>query len=157
MALPDTCCVPLAAALLAGGCMADTAPRAGEAADGIDRCALLTDDEVSAAIGPHLGGRAGSAAVQTQYGNASCRWVSRDAPHVFVELTVFGTQSGAWARDQVTGAAHPGAPAGMRYDETAAELWFDCGRRLCSLQLYAPTGGDPARAQALAGRVEQRL
>jgi hypothetical protein len=157
MALPDTCCIPLAAALLAGGCMADTTPRTGEAADGVDRCTLLSDDEVSAAIGPHRGGRAGGPGVQTQYGSASCRWVSRDAPHVFVELAMFGTQSAAWARDQAAGAVLPGAAAGMRYDETAAELWFECGRRLCSLQLYTPTGGDPARAQALAGRVEQRL
>lgn len=149
--------VLVAAALSASACGADTTRWGGPGGGDLDRCALLGDDEVANAIGPHHGGRAGGPDAHALYGNASCRWIARDAPHVFVELAVFGARSEAWARDQITGDPLPGAPMDMRYDETSAELWFDCKPGLCSLQVYTPSGIEPRIALALARYVEQRL
>lgn len=147
----------VAVALSATACQADTTTWGGPGGGNLDRCALLSDSEVATAIGPHHGGRAGGPDFHAQYGNASCRWIARDAPHVFAELAVFGARSEAWARDQVTGDPLPGARPDMRYDETSAELWFDCKPGLCSLQLYTPSGGNPDAALALARSAEQRL
>jgi hypothetical protein len=123
----------------------------------IDRCALLSEDEIAAVIGPHDGGRTGSADNQSQYGNDSCRWVAREAPYLFVELAVFGPRTEAWAREQASGEA-VAALAGARYDQTSAELWFDCaGKRFCSLQVYTSDGPNLDTTLALARQAERRL
>ena len=114
---------------------------AGPAFAATDRCALLTDAEIAAAIGAHEPGYIG---VNNPWGNNSCRWVATAAPAVrapegwrdSVEVAVWEGGMLPWAKDQVRGVPIAGVAKNATWDRTSAELWWECaGGRVCALKL----------------------
>src|SRR2546421_4551998 len=108
---------------------------------GSNRCALLTDSEVQAAIGPHGPGTSG---IQNEYGLQSCRWTATATPQGpgvpegwldSIEVAVFDKDKESWAREQARGEPISGIDSGARYDVTYGQLWFDCaGARFCMVK-----------------------
>jgi hypothetical protein len=104
----------------------------------LNRCGLLTDDEVRDAIGPH---QPGTSDLRSQWGTQSCRWVATTAQTVedypngwydSVEAAVFDKDKESWAREQARGEPVKDFVAGSQYDEMSGDLWFNCGRdRFC--------------------------
>jgi len=109
---------------------------------GLNRCALLTDSEVQAAIGPHGPGTSG---IETnEYGLQSCRWAATATPKGpgvpegwldSIEVAVFDKDMESWAREQARGEPISGIGRGARYDATYGQLWFECaGDRFCMVK-----------------------
>lgn len=131
-----------------------------------NRCALLTDSEVEAAIGPHAPGTSG---IETnEYGLQSCRWTATATPKGpgvpegwldSIEVAVFDKDMDSWAREQARGEPMSGLDRAARYDATYGQLWFDCARdRFCLVK--ARTAVDTNRqdiARRLAALVQGRL
>jgi hypothetical protein len=134
----------------------DDAPPAATAAAGTDHCALLTDAEVTEAIGPHGGGRTG----EGEWGNMGCRWTATTVQDVSgfpdgwrdaVEVAVFDENRTAWARDQATGSPVPGFVDGALFDESYGDLWFPCAAgRMCVVKARTASGD---RRQEIALRL----
>jgi hypothetical protein len=159
----------LAAAALVAGC-GDPGSGTGNNATArgdIDRCALLTDDEVGAAIGPHDGGSTGSLDRPNAWGGQSCRWTataSRDIEGLgtwsdAVEVAVFQNNREDWARDQASGEPVEGLGEGALYDESYGDLWFGCGAgRFCAVKVRtASSENREQNAHRLAGLVRERV
>jgi hypothetical protein len=141
-------------------------------ASGPDRCALLTDDEIREAIGPHA---AGVNAPGNGWGLQSCRWIAtngkKDAADSdlivasdWIEVGVFNPggigENASWARQQAEGEPENGFVEGARYDLSSGTLWFDCVHdRFCAVQAHIASP-EPRRrrvARQLAELVEKRL
>lgn len=127
----------------------------------IDRCALLTDAEVTEALGPHGKGNNG---IENEWGNSSCRWTATNpAPghpevHDAVEVAVFEGNQLAWARDQMSGDPVDGVVPGARYDRSYGTVWFECaGGRVCAVRMHtAASKGRKENAVKLARLVNGR-
>lgn len=132
-------------------------PRAG-----IDHCALLTDAEVTEALGPHGRGNNG---LPNEWGESSCRWTATNpAPkhpewHDALEVAVFESKMLSWARDQMTGDPLDGVSPGARYDRMWGTVWFACaGGRVCAVRLRtAASKGRKEMATKLAHLVNGRV
>lgn len=151
-----------------GGASADsdTAGSPSAASEGeLDRCALLTDDEIAEAIGPH---DSGSSSLSNEWGTQSCRWTATraqtvegfpDGWHDAIEVAAFDATAVPLIRQQVRGDPMAGFVEGATYDRTYGELWFDCPHgRLCVVK--ARTNSSDRRDQIaaqLARLVESRL
>jgi hypothetical protein len=143
-------------------------PRPGAAGGaGPDRCALLTDEEVTAAIGVHHGGSIGSLERPSLWGAESCRWTAVAAREIAgygtwtdaIEVAVFDKTRESWHRSQAEGEPVEGLGAGALYNENNGELWFDCGDgRFCAIKAHTAAGeGRPELAQRLAKIVRGRM
>jgi len=139
-----------------------TSDAGGEA---LDRCALLTDDEIRDAIGPHDGG---STSLSNEWGLQSCRWTATraqpkeglpDGWHDAIEAAVFESAAVPLVRQQVRGDPVSGVVTGATYDHSYGELWFDCPRgRLCVVKARTNSGDRREQiATGLARLVERRL
>lgn len=151
-----------------GGGSADSASSdsASTASAGeLDRCALLTDDEIGEAIGPH--GR-GNSSLSNEWGTQSCRWTATraqtmegfpDGWHDAIEVAAFDAAAVPLVRQQVRGEPIAAFVEGARYDNTYGELWFDCPHgRLCVVKAHTVSGdGREQIATRLARLVESRL
>lgn len=147
--------------LLLGG--AGAAGRLPPARTLIDRCALLTDAEVTEALGPHGRGNDG---VENEWGDSSCRWTATAAApkhpewHDALEVAVWEGHMVAWARDQVSGDPIDGVRPGARYDRMWGTVWFECaGGRVCAVRLRTAAGGKGRKEMAakLARLVDGRV
>jgi len=120
---------------------------AWDSPDRIEECSLLTDAEVTAAIGPH-----GAPEMDMLFGG--CAW------HAQVPPTENGFRPGvvvavvpAVAYEQVAHVGEPvdGFGAGATYDSTWGELWFRCrGDMHCGLKIDI---SDPDERAATARRL----
>lgn len=137
----------------------------------LNRCALLTDDEVRDAIGPH---GAGVNAPGNGWGLQSCRWLSASGQKEeaetglviksdWIEVGVFTPggigENAAWAREQAQGEPVKGLVEGAKYDLSSGELWFDCSHdRFCVVKAHTRSGDKREQtALHLAELVEKRL
>jgi hypothetical protein len=126
---------------------ANAATNANASPDGLDRCALLKDDEVTAAIGAH---GEGTSDFNNEWGLQSCRWVATTDQHVEgypdgwfeqIEVTVFFKDKESWARGEAKGDAVQGLTSHATYDSTYGQLWFDCpGSRFCAVKARTASG-----------------
>ena len=140
--------------LAVAACIAATAmPSVAMAAP--DRCALLKDGEIAAAIGAH---EPGYNSVNNLWGNNSCRWVATNAPAVkapegwrdSIEVGVFEGSMLSWARDQTRGSPIDGVARNATWDRISAELWWQCaGGRVCVVKLRT---ADSKQRQEIATR-----
>jgi hypothetical protein len=133
--------------------------------DGIDRCALVKDDEISGAIGAH---HPGSAGLDNEWGLQSCRWISTTGQHVdgfpngwfdSIEIAVFFKERESWAREQAEGDAVQGFAKDALYDASYGQLWFDCpGSHYCAVKVRtARSEHREESARKLAQLVMNRL
>lgn len=160
----------LASFALLSGCGGGS-PDAGaqEPADhtgGLDRCALLTDDEVEMAVGGHDGGKTG---LENTWGLGSCRWKATAAQVMeaypdgwfdAIEVGVFDEEPvKSWARQEAEGEPVDGFVQGALYDSTWGQLWFNCaGDRFCVVFVSTASGDKREQvAVRLARLVESRL
>jgi len=131
---------------------------------GPDRCALLTDNEVDAAIGPHRSGRND---LTNQWTLQSCRWVATTAQKAeaypngwfdHVEVAVFDSLRTSWAREQARGEPVSGFE-GALYDSSSGEVWFPCARgRYCVVKAGTASGRNREQIAIRLGQlVEKRL
>jgi hypothetical protein len=144
----------------------DTAGSPSAASKGeLDRCALLTDDEIGEAIGPH---NSGSSSLSNEWGTQSCRWTATraqtiegfpDGWHDAIEVAAFDAAAVPLIRQQVRGEPMAGFVEGATYDNTYGELWFDCPHgRLCVVKVHtASSDRREQTATQLARLVESRL
>jgi hypothetical protein len=116
---------------------ANPSDTAGGSPDGLDRCKLVKDEEISASIGAH---QPGMSSVENEWGLQSCRWMAtrvqprQGDPDGWVdriEIAVFFKGVESWAREQAKGGAVQGLSPGARYDASDGSLWFDCASRYC--------------------------
>jgi hypothetical protein len=139
------------------------APVAGS--DGLDRCALLREDEISQAIGAH---GPGTSDLSNAWGTQSCRWTATKAQpmegnpegwHDAIEVAVFDAPMTPMVRQQVRGDPVAGALPGATYDASFGDLWFDCpGGRLCAVKARTFSGDQRRQiATQLARLVRSRL
>jgi len=136
----------------------------GTPSDGVNRCALLTDDEVNTAIGPHT---PGSNDISNLWGLQSCRWTATTAPkskapegwREAIEVAVFFKERTSWAREQAKGDPVQGVVEGAVYDESSGDLWFNCARdRFCVVKARTASGANREQiAVQLAKTVVNRL
>lgn len=143
-------------------------------ASGPNRCALLTDDEVRDAIGPHRAGirdvsqLTGTSVVNSRWGFHSCRWTATTAQKIqgfpngwfdAIEVRVFDKESESWARAQAKGEPVKGFLEGALYDRSYGKLWFNCGRgQFCVVEADTAAGEKREQvARQLAQLVENRL
>lgn len=152
--------------LIACGQAGSTAISAGPRT-ALDRCTLLSDAEVTAAIGAHDGGSRGSLERPNAWGSESCRWTataSRDIDGYgrwsdAIEVAVFDKAREDYYRDQAEGEIVPGLGELALYDESSGDLWFNCGgERLCAVKARtASATGRQELAIRLAKLVQQRV
>lgn len=136
--------------------------RQASRAAAIDRCALLSDAEVTGALGPHGKGNNG---LPNEWGNSSCRWTATDpAPrhpefHDAVEVAVFEANMVQWARGEMSGDPIDGVAPGARYDRAWGTVWFECaGGRVCAVRMHtASSKGRKENAVKLARLVHERV
>ena len=159
----------LATGLVACGPSDSAAGPAGTAAsrETLDRCALLSDEEVSAAIGAHHGGHAGDLERPSVWGGEGCRWTAVAVLEITgygnwsdaIDLAVFDKSREPWYRAQAEGEPVDGLGAGALYDESTGELWFECGDgRFCAIKAHTASGdGRQQLAQGLAKLVQGRM
>jgi hypothetical protein len=131
-----------------------------------NRCALLTDDEVRDAIGPH---GAGSSDINNEWGLEGCGWTASTAQKVegypngwfdTVEVALFeGSEKQSWARGEAKGEPVKGFVEGALYDGSYGQLWFNCARdRFCVVKARTASGGKREQiALQLAQLIEKRL
>jgi hypothetical protein len=134
---------------------------------GLDRCALLTDEESTAAIGPHHGGRVGDLERLTLWGSEGCRWTAVAVREIAgrgnwsdaIEVAVFDKTRESWHRGQAEGEPVEGLGDGALYNESTGELWFDCGAgRFCAIKAHTASGGGRQElAERLARIVQGRM
>jgi hypothetical protein len=131
----------------------------------LDRCALLTDDEIREAVGPHDGGSTG---LSNEWGTQSCRWTALRAQtvegfpegwHDAIEVAVFEASAVPLVRQQIRGEPVAGVVTGASYDNTYGELWFECSPGgLCVVKARTASGDRREQiATQLARLVESRL
>jgi hypothetical protein len=151
-----------------GGDSAQRTPGANASSAGtgeLDRCALLTDDEIKGAVGAHDGGSTGLA---NEWGTQSCRWTATKAQpmegfpdgwHDAIEVAVFDATAVPLVRQQIRGEPVAGVVTGATYDNTYGELWFECpGGRLCVVKARtASADGREQIATQFAKLVGSRL
>lgn len=148
-----------------GGASADGDSAGSPSAGELDRCALLTDDEIGGAIGPH---DSGNTSLSNEWGLQSCRWTATraqnvegfpDGWHDAIEVAAFDAAAVPLVRQQVRGEPMAGFVEGARYDRSYGELWFDCPQgRLCVVKVRtASSDGREQSATQLARLVESRL
>jgi hypothetical protein len=137
---------------------------AGGSPDGLDRCKLLKDEEISASIGAH---QPGMNSIENEWGLQSCRWIATTVQPLQgnpdgwvdrIEIAVFFTGLESWAREQAKGGAAQGFTPGARYDASDGSLWFDCAKRYCVVK--AATASPQQRehiARQLAQLVATRM
>src|SRR5437764_632998 len=140
------------------------APASTNATDGINRCALLTDDEINSLIGPH---QPGSNDVSNEWGLQTCRWMATTAPkskapkgwREEIEVTVFFKEKTSWAREQARGEPVQGVVDGATYDSSYGVVWFNCARdRFCMVKARTASGANREQlAIQLAKTVLNRL
>lgn len=159
----------LAAAGLVTGCGDERSGTGGSAAarSDIDRCALLTDDEVAAAIGPHGGGSTGSLERPNTWGEQGCRWTATASRTIeglgnwsdAIEVAVFHRNREAWAREEASGEPVEGLGEGALYDESYGDLWFGCGDgRFCAVKVRTASSENREQtARRLASLVRERV
>lgn len=135
---------------------------------GIDRCALLTDDEVTQVLGAHDGGKAD---LGNTWGLGSCLWKTKGFPQGnagLIEVAVFDDEFVESSlrrdadRERADGFAVPvDAPsAGALYNSTSGTLWFNCAKsRFCAIRVgvRADAKQNEQTAIRLARLVEGRL
>ncbi len=166
-ARPDTLAIGMVLLLTAcggGGSSNAAASRAAVSGNVLDRCALLTDDEIDAAIGPHGPGSSGLA---NEWALQSCRWTATLAQqvegypewHDAIEVAVFEAAVVPMVRQQIRGDPVSGFVPGATYDHLYGETWFDCPHgRLCVVQATTRSGDRRQQIVAqLARLVESRL
>src|SRR5438552_7437473 len=88
-----------------GGAPATSAAQpASDQAAGPNRCALLADQEVGDAIGPHT---SGSSSLDNEWGLQSCRWtattVRKDGWTDSIEVTLFNPERQSYEREHASG------------------------------------------------------
>lgn len=137
-----------------------SASRSGE----LGRCELLTDAEITEAIGPH---DPGSSSLSNEWGIQSCRWTATRAIHVeglpewhdAIEVAAFDADAVPLIRQQIRGDPLAGFVPGATYDHLYGELWFDCPQgRLCVVKAHTASGDRREQiATTLARLVESRL
>ena len=130
----------------------------------LDRCALLTDAEITDAIGPH---DTGSSSLSNEWGMQSCRWTATKAQnieglpewHDAIEVAAFDAGVVPMIRQQIRGDPLAGFVPGATYDHLYGELWFDCPQgRLCVVKVRTASGDRRQQiATKLARLVESRL
>lgn len=130
----------------------------------LDRCALLTDAEITEAIGPH---DTGSSSLSNEWGTQSCRWTATKAQNVegypewhdAIEVAAFDAGVVPLIRQQIRGDPLAGFVPGATYDHLYGELWFDCPQgRLCVVKVRTASGDRRQQiATQLARSVERRL
>ena len=132
---------------------------------GLNRCALLTDDEVRNAIGPH---GPGTSDLNNLWGLQSCRWIATTAQKAegfpngwfdLVEVAVFDSLRTSWARGQAKGEPVKGLIDGALYDNSYGDLWFNCGHdRFCVVKARTASANNREQiALQLAKLIEKRL
>jgi hypothetical protein len=128
----------------------------------LDRCALLSDAEVTEALGAHERGYNG---VENEWGNNSCRWTATNAAakhpewHDALEVAVWEANMVSWARGEMRGDPVDGVGPGARYDRAWGTVWFECaGGRVCAVRLRtAASKGRKEMATKLAHLVSGRV
>jgi hypothetical protein len=151
----------MAAAALIAGC-GEIAAQAE-----IDRCELLTDEEVATVIGPHGGGSAGSMDRPNAWGDQGCRWTATASRVIeghgpwsdAIEVAVFHKNREAQARDEASGDPVDGLGEGALYDESYGDLWFNCGDgRFCAIKVRTASSANREQtARGLAALVRERV
>jgi len=142
--------------------------------EGIDRCSLLTDDEVKEAIGPHSPGLrdvsqlSGKSVTNNLWGFHTCKWTATTAQKMEgfpagwfdkIEVKVFDKDHASWAQNQAEGEPVKGFVEGAVYDRSYGKLWFKCGHGEFCLLTADTAAGEKREALALhlAELVEKRL
>lgn len=142
--------------------------------EGINRCALLTDDEVKEAIGPHSPGMrdvsqlTGKIVSDNVWGFHTCQWTATTAQKFEgfpagwfdkIELRVFDKDHASWAQTQAQGEPVKGFVEGALYDRSYGKLWFKCGHGEFCLLTADTAAGEKREAVALhlAELMEKRL
>ncbi len=165
--IPATIALLVQATLLSACGQSSSSDVAESRGAGLDRCTLLTDEEVSAAIGAHHGGSSGSLERPGLWGAEGCRWTSVTSREIAgygnwsdaIEVAVFAKARESWHRDQAEGDPVEGLGDGARYNETNGELWFNCGAdRFCAIKAHtASADGREELARRLAAIVRGRM
>jgi len=132
--------------------------------EGINRCALLTDDEVQEAIGPHNPGMrdvsqlTGKSVTNNFWGFHTCQWTATTAQKIQgfpagwfdkIELRVFDKDHASWAQTQAQGEPMKGFVEGALYDRTYGKLWFKCGHGEFCLLTADTAAGEKREGVAL--------
>jgi hypothetical protein len=133
----------------------------------LDRCALLTDEEVLEAIGAHDGGSRGSLDRPNHWGAESCRWTAAASREIdgygawsdAIEVAVFDKAREGYYRDRAEGELVQGLGEQALYDESSGDLWFNCGgSRFCAVKSRtASAAGRQELATRLAKIVQKRV
>lgn len=127
-------------------------------------CTLLTDDEVTSAIGPHA---AATSDLITTWGEHGCRWKSTTAQKMdgypdgwfdAIEVGVFD-KNDDWARRQMKGEPVSNFVESAVYDRSYGQLWFACaGGRTCVIEMRTASGKKREEtALQLARLINQRV
>jgi hypothetical protein len=148
--------------------------------DGVDRCSLLTTEEVEEWIGPHVGGcparnprpQICGEAPTYSYGHPlGCSWIVKGSPTATlaerdgIHVVVYPPEAVEEGREDME-SSHGGdavAVEGLEnafYAENYGRLWFDCGGRyFCVVDGSIPNNGPRARsvAEGVARLVDERL
>ena len=142
--------------------------------EGVNRCALLTDDEVKEAIGPHSPGMrdvsqlTGKIVTDNVWGFHTCQWTATTAQKFEgfpagwfdkIELRVFDKDHASWAQTQAQGEPVKGFVEGALYDRSYGKLWFKCGHGEFCLLTADTAAGEKRETVALhlAEMMEKRL
>ena len=169
-AIRSTVAIILASLALLSGCGSDSADARPEdaagAAPGLDRCTLLTDEEVEQAVGPHDGGKRD---MDNTWGLGSCRWKATTAQVMegwpdgwfdAIEVALFDQDLvETWARGEAEGEPVDGIVEGAVYDGTGGQVWFNCaGDRFCVVSVRTASSDKREEfAKRFARLVESRL
>ena len=128
----------------------------------MDACALLTQVEVSEAVGSEMGpGRGTSGPVATGGNQSTCEWFSVEHPADTAKLTIYSQTSAA---DSVRDSDPDAKPLPGVGDEAFvgafASVWVYQGAQSFMAQWYSMTAGDEEnlpKSEALAKLAADRL
>jgi hypothetical protein len=127
-----------------------------------DACALLTQVEVSDAVGTEVGpGRASSGAVATGGSQSTCEWFSVEQPADTAKLTIYSETSAADSVKDSDPDAKPLADVGdQAFIGAFASVWVYQGDQSFMAQWYSMTASDDEslpKSEALAKLAADRL
>lgn len=117
---------------------------------GLEACDLLTDDEVTEAIGPHLAG-------EHDYLLGGCIWEAETPTESGLTEAIHATVLPRGEYEMVADIGEPidGYGEGATYDDITGELWFPClGGDFCGIKAGI---GDSDGRQAAAERLAQSI
>ena len=127
---------------------ADWEVAASESPDSIPACALLTDAEVTEALGPH-------GPPQRDPGFGGCVWYGATNEAGYSNKVAVAVVP-SFVYEQVAEIGEPieGFGSGATYAEIRGELWFRCQTdKHCGIQLILPSGKDRAAEARRLGRL----